>query len=269
MAESNRDGLSATIIVAIVLSLVCSLIVTSVATRLQPLQAENEALNRQQNILAVAGLLDPDRTVAESFERIETRIVNLDTGTYETDIDPATFDAEAVSKDPARSIAIPAEEDIANIKRRANFSQVYLVREGDEVAQIILPVHGAGLWSTMYGFISLETDGNTVAGLKFYEHAETPGLGDKVEKDSWLSLWEGKLIYGPDGLPEIEVIRGQVPRDAVSSTPPQPGDPIYQVDGMAGATLTGRGVTNLLQYWLGPKGFGPYLEENWRKGVTS
>lgn len=271
-ARRDRDSLQHTVLVALVLSLVCSLLVTAVAMQLAPLQARNEAENRQKNILAVAGLsLAPDETIAEAFEQIETRVVDLATGTYAPDIDPAEFDALAVKNDPALSKAIAPEQDIANIKRRANYAEVYLVRDGADVAQIILPVYGAGLWSTMYGFISLETDGNTISGLQFYEHAETPGLGDKVEDPDWLSLWEGKLVYGADGEPAVEVIRGKVSRDPARSNPPKTGDPVYyQVDGMAGATLTGRGVTNLLHYWLGEDGFGPYLARHWqRQGVPS
>ena len=125
------------------------------------------------------------------------------------------------------------------------------MREDGAVGEIILPVHGKGLWSTMYGYLALAPDGNTIRGLRFYEHAETPGLGDQVDKPAWRAQWDGKIAYGEDGEPRIEVIRGTVE--------PGPGAE-YQVDGLSGATLTGRGVTNLLHYWLGPDGFGPYLE---------
>lgn len=271
-SRRDRDSLQHTVLVAAVLSLVCSLLVTSVAMQLAPLQERNEAENRQKNILAVAGLtLAPGETIAGAFEAIETRVVDLASGTYAPHIDPNEFDALKVKNDPELSVAIAPTEDIANIKRRTKYAEIYLVRDGTEVAQIILPVYGAGLWSTMYGFISLDTDGNTISGLQFYEHAETPGLGDKVADPEWLSLWEGKLVYGPDGAPAVEVIRGKVSRDPSRSNPRKSGDPIfYQVDGMAGATLTGRGVTNLLHYWLGEDGFGPYLARHWRQqGVSS
>jgi Na+-transporting NADH:ubiquinone oxidoreductase subunit C len=102
----------------------------------------------------------------------------------------------------------------------------------------------------MFGYLAVAGDGATIRGLRFYEHAETPGLGDQIDDAEWRAQWSGKQIYGQDGLPRIEVIRGFV----------QPGDGThYQIDGISGATFTGRGVTNLVRYWTGPHGFGPYL----------
>ncbi len=103
----------------------------------------------------------------------------------------------------------------------------------------------------MRGYLSVEGDGTTIRGLRFYEHAETPGLGDQIDKPDWRRLWIGKRIFGADGASRIEVVRGRVDTDSA--------DAPYQVDGISGATLTGRGVTNLLRYWTGPHGFGPYL----------
>jgi Na+-transporting NADH:ubiquinone oxidoreductase subunit C len=119
------------------------------------------------------------------------------------------------------------------------------------VTQLILPVYGPGLWSTMRGFLAVDPDGNTIRGLRFYEHAETPGLGDQIDKPAWRAQWAGKKLYANGSQPRIEVIKGFV--DASSP------DSAYQVDGLAGATLTGRGVTNLIRYWSGPDAFGPYL----------
>jgi len=110
----------------------------------------------------------------------------------------------------------------------------------------------------MYGYLALAPDGTTIRGLRFYEHGETPGLGDQVDKPEWRAQWDGKTAYGADGAPRVAVIKGNV----------QPGPAAdYEVDGLAGATLTGRGVTNLLHYWLGPDGFGPYLEQFRERGA--
>jgi Na+-transporting NADH:ubiquinone oxidoreductase subunit C len=163
------------------------------------------------------------------------------------------FDEIAAAKDAELGTTISPEADIANIRQRARFAPVYLVREDDEVSQVILPVYGAGLWSTMYGFLAVSTDGNTVQGLRFYEHAETPGLGDGIDKPAWRSQWPGKKLYGDDDELRIEVVRGLAdPNSALA---------MHQVDGLAGATLTGRGVMNLVRYWAGPDAFGPYLEK--------
>ena len=207
----SRDSIKNTFIVAIGVSLVCSILVSAAAVMLKPLQERNETLFRQQIVLEVAGLYSPGDDVEERFAAIETESVNLATG-------------ETVD--------------------------VFIVREAGAVEQVILPVSGAGLWSTMYGYLSVEPDGRTVRGLRFYEHAETPGLGDQVERDDWLAQWPGKQIYDAAGNVRVEVVRGKV----------VPGpDAIYQVDGLSGATLTGRGITVFLQHWTGPEGFGPYL----------
>jgi len=260
---ADRNSIPRTLAVAVVTSLLCSLLVTTAAIGLKARQEANQLRNQQQNILAVAGLLDPDRPVGEQFSAIETRIVDLASGDYDASIAADDFDAEQAASDPQRSVAIPADEDIARVGRRARHAPVYLVREGEAVQLIILPIHGAGLWAPMHGFLALEPDGRTIHGLRFHEHGETPGLGDKVEQERWLSEWEGKLAYDEDGVLRAEVLRGRVPEGATSHDPPRPGDPAFQIDGMSGATLTGRSVTAIVQFWLGPEGFGPYVNRHW------
>ena len=236
----DRDSISNTLIVAVGLSLVCSIIVSSAAIVLKPIQAKNEEAFRQTIILDVAGLMQPGGDVAELFGAIESRMVDLETGDYSDE------------GDPELKVAIPDDLDIAGIGRRARFVPIYLVKDGDNVEQIILPVYGKGLWSTMLGYLSLAPDGNTIKGLRFYAHAETPGLGDQIDKDPWRALWVGKQVYGSGDEPQIRVVRGPVPSGAA--------DPQHLIDGMSGATLTGNGVSGLVQYWTGTHGFGPYLK---------
>ena len=246
----DRDSIKNTLAVAIGVSLVCSVLVSAAAIVLRPLQEANQKEFQQRIVLEVAGLYEEGVDVETLFGSIDAKLVEFDSGDYVDGIDPTTFDAAAATNDPSLSVAVPANLDLANLKRRPIYAPVYVVMDGDRVEQFILPVHGAGLWSTMYGFLSVEADGKTVRGLRFYQHGETPGLGDGIEKDGWLSQWPGKLLYDEAGNPRAEVVRGLV----------QPGpDEIHQVDGMSGATLTGNGVTNLLQYWTGPHAFGPYL----------
>lgn len=251
----SRDSVSNTLLVAISLSLVCSLLVAGAAVLLRPKQLQNEAEYRQSIILEVAGLARSGDDPATAFAAIEARMVELSTGNYVDSPAVEGFDAEAAASDPDLGVRIPVESDIASIRRRARYAPVYLVRSGNAIEQVILPVYGSGLWSTMYGYLSLEADGNTVRGLSFYSHAETPGLGDQVDRPAWRAKWKGKKLFGADGEFYLEVIRGTVVDISRSGA----SDSRYQVDGLAGATLTGRGVTNLVHYWVGPDGFGPYL----------
>jgi Na+-transporting NADH:ubiquinone oxidoreductase subunit C len=243
----DRDSISNTLIVAIGLSLVCSVIVSSAAIVLKPVQIRNEELFRQQIILDVAGLMEPGADVDALFSAIETRTVDLESGTY------------ADGADTEATIPIPNELDSAGIAQRAAFIDVYLVKDNGRVEQVILPVYGKGLWSTMLGYLAVAPDGNTIRGLRFYSHGETPGLGDQMDKESWRAQMDGKVIYGDDGEPVIRVIKGLVPEDVAGAE--------HMLDGMAGATLTGNGITGLLQYWTGAHGFGPYLA-NFREGNT-
>jgi len=255
--DFDRDSISNTLIVAIGLSLVCSVIVSSAAIVLKPIQEKNEEQFRQQIILDVAGLMVPGGNTAELFASIETRMVDLESGDYTDTVDPATFDALMAAGDPALGIAIPDELDLAGIGQRAKYAPVYLVRDGDAVEQVILPVYGKGLWSTMLGYLSVAPDGSTIKGLRFYAHAETPGLGDQIDKEPWRAQWDGKQLFRDGDEPQIRVIKGAVPADAA--------DARYMIDGLSGATLTANGVTGLVQYWTGPHGFGPYLK-NYREG---
>lgn len=246
-----NDSPKKMLLVAVVLCLVCSVVVSSAAVLLRPLQLENAALDRKRNIVEVAGLLGPDADVEAAFSHVEARVVDLETGDFSEDIDPLRYDQRKASKDPQRSIALSPDQDIASIGRRARYATVYIVREGDTIRQVILPVHGYGLWSTLYGFLALEGDFRTVSGLKFYDHAETPGLGGEVDNPSWQEKWDGKVAFDESGKPIIEVIKGVV-------DPTRPGAE-HRVDGLAGATLTTRGVDNLMKFWLGDNGFGPFL----------
>jgi Na+-transporting NADH:ubiquinone oxidoreductase subunit C len=239
--EFDRDSISNTLIVAIGLSLVCSVIVSSAAIVLKPVQARNEELFRQQIILDVAGLMEPGGDIGQLFEAIEPRTVDLETGSYVDDGDPELL------------VSIPGDLDLAGIGQRPRYVTVYLVMDGSNVEQVILPVYGKGLWSTMLGYLSVAPDGDTIKGLRFYAHGETPGLGDQMDKESWRAQVAGKLIYAGSDEPQIRVIKGLV----------QDGNPGAEtmLDGMAGATLTGNGITGLLKYWTGPHGFGPYLKK--------
>ena len=251
--EFDRDSISNTLIVAIGLSLVCSVIVSSAAIVLKPVQEKNEEQFRQQIILDVAGLMVPGGNIEELFAAIEPRMVDLETGEYTDAADPATFDALVAAGDSDLGISIPDDLDVAGISRRAKYAPVYLVKDGDRIDQLILPVYGKGLWSTMLGYLSVAPDGNTIRGLRFYAHGETPGLGDQIDKAPWLAQWPGKLVYNSGDEPQIRVIKGVVPADAP--------DAVHMVDGLSGATLTANGVTGLVQYWTGPHGFGPYLKK--------
>jgi Na+-transporting NADH:ubiquinone oxidoreductase subunit C len=145
-------------------------------------------------------------------------------------------------------------EDVASIRRRANFATVFLIPgdSEDEYETVVLPVSGYGLWGIMYGYLALEGDGNSVRGIGFNEHQETPGLGGEIDNPRWLQQWPDKQIYGEDNNVVFQVVKDGA-------------DDEHEVDALAGATLTSRGVENLINFWMGDLGFGPFLENEIRR----
>ncbi|MBX2811805.1 MAG: Na(+)-translocating NADH-quinone reductase subunit C [Myxococcales bacterium] len=251
--------------------LVCAVLVSSAAVGLKPLQEKNQQLDRQKKVLAVAGLLDEsvahtEDEVQQLFAaRIRPVIVDLEAAKPDPSVETATFDQQKATRDPARSKV--AAKNPAGVARIPNRALVYYVSatpmnekgEGFTLDQYIFPVEGKGLWSTLYGFLALAPNGNEIRGLTFYQHGETPGLGGEVDNPSWKAKWPGRLVYGPEGIaatsfeePQIRVVKGQA--GSVEATP-------HQVDGLSGATITSKGVSSLLQFWLGDKGFGPFIRK--------
>lgn len=246
----SNDSIAKTLLVAIGLSLVCSIVVSVSAVGLKPRQEANVEAARRAEILRSAGLLDKETDVNAVFrDRVEARVLDLDNGQLVADMDPAALDGGRGAA--ASSTILPPGEDIAGIVRRPRYVPVYFIRDGEAVETVVLPVQGYGLWSTMYGFLALRADGNTVEGLSFYQHGETPGLGGEIENPRWLAGWHGKKVYGDGEDVKLGVIKGQVDPDGAQSA--------WQVDGLSGATLTANGVTNMIHYWLGEGAFGPFL----------
>ncbi|KEI71341.1 Na(+)-translocating NADH-quinone reductase subunit C [Endozoicomonas elysicola] len=255
----GNDSIKKTLLVTVVLSLICSVLVSAAAVFLKPVQDQNIKLDVQRNILAISGLTSDAKAlsvaeVAELYKRIQPRLVDLKTGKFVDEANGLTvdqYDQRVAAKDPKASEALAGSKDIAGIKRQADVAKVYLVEQDGKMQTLILPVHGYGLWSTMYGFLALENNLNTVKGFGFFEQAETPGLGGEVSNPVWKSRWSGKEIYGVDGQVALHVIKGGV-------DPANPGA-MNQIDGLAGATLTANGVSNLIKFWLSDTGFKLFL----------
>lgn len=265
----GNDSLEKTLAIAVALCLVCAVLVSFGAVALKPLQTHNKNLDMKKNILEVAGLMKGDTDIDAAFgEQIEAKLVNLETGEYDESVNADSYDQRKATKDPALSVAIPKNKDIAHVRHKAKLAKVFLVKEGGKIKSIILPVSGYGLWSTLYGFLSLDADGQTVQSINFYDQAETPGLGGEVVNPMWRALWKGKKVYAETdqpslnkgsieeadiGEPALALIKGSVDTGKIGSQ--------HQVDGLAGATLTSNGVTNLVRYWMSKEGFARYLSK--------
>jgi Na+-transporting NADH:ubiquinone oxidoreductase subunit C len=254
-----NENAKKTIMVALSVCIVCSILVSAAAVSLQGRQEENKELDRIRNILLAAALPVDDENIKNLYqEKVSPVMINLNTGVpvRDEDLDGALsiegFDIRTAAADSLHGRKIPADEDMAGIRKMPRHMVVYLIKENGKTEKIILPVYGKGLWSTMYGFMALDRDLKTVKGFTFYEHAETPGLGGEVDNPRWKKSWEGKQVFDLDGNVTVNVIKGKVDLSRPEA--------IYQIDGISGATLTSRGVNNLVRFWLGENGYGPFLK---------
>jgi Na+-transporting NADH:ubiquinone oxidoreductase subunit C len=253
----NNSPQKAIIVVATV-AFIASLLVSSAVVILRPIQLENQLLERSRNVMQLSGLLTDGEAPADDemlrlFRGLDARIIDVDAADFSDEHDPDTFDQRRAVNNPERGIDIPTANDQANLGRRSRFVTTYLVWVDDKIKRIILPVRGTGMWSMLYGFVALESDLNTIAAASFFEHTETPGLGDQITRPNWLAQWRGRKIYGNDASPRFAVSGGSV---AEGSNIAQ-----YEVDGLTGASITGDAVTNLIHYWFGMHGYQPFLDK--------
>jgi Na+-transporting NADH:ubiquinone oxidoreductase subunit C len=254
--DNNRPAKA--LIVVLLVALGCSVLVSVVAITLKPVQLRNELMEKNRNIIGLTGLIEPGATLSDTAMQaagnsLDLRVLDIDTGLFSTAVDPADYDARAARNNPELSVAIPDDEDLANLGRREKYAVVYLVWNAGQLQRIILPVYGQGMWSTLYGYIALEADFNTIAAITFYEQAETAGLGDQVQSPEWHAKWRGRKLYSASGELRFRVAGGQLNPDSPAAA--------YQVDAMTGATVTGDAVTRLIGYWFGPHGYAPFIEQ--------
>lgn len=255
---SAKNSNATTIVTALVLCLVCSVLVSAVAVGLKTKQQENSRLDLNKNILVAADKFDPatdtNSVVAERFADFEVRLINLQTGKFATDAeaqaagitDVASYDIAKAARTP--SLSTPLQEDTAKIGGKPNFSKAYLSKDANgDLEMIVLPIHGAGLWGPIFGLLTLDKDLNTIKGVNFYQHKETPGLGSRITDEPWRATWVGKELYDENGKMKMAVTKAGTAKEG-------------QVDGISGATLTIRGVNNLLQFWMGENGYKPFLD---------
>ena len=252
--EIPSDQPMKTLVVTLAVAFVCSALVTGAAVILKPLQIANKEAERQRHIVDIVTRLPGVGEGLRTGElTLEARVVDLATGAYVPGMNPGLFDQRRAVRDPRTSVEIPPKQDVAWIKRRAKHAVVYLLMGAGKPALIVLPVRGKGYGSTLYGYLGVTPNIKTVVGLNFYEHTETPGLGSLIDSPAWRRQWFGKKIWDQGNTMRLGVAEGPVD--------PASPDAAYHVDGLTGATWTSHGVTNLLRYWLGDGGFGPYFRK--------
>ncbi len=250
---NNNDSIKKTLFVVIVLSLVCSIVVSTAAVGLRSKQEANARLDKQSKIIEVSGITEKGPIPKLYNQYIEPRLINFKTGKFiDTSADgkdARTYDMRVATSEPKASIKLSPDEDVAGIGRIPKTGIVYLVKDkSGKINRVILPINGKGLWSMMYAFVAVETDGDTVSGIIYYEQGETPGLGGEVENPAWRAQFIGKKLYDASHKPAIKIVKGGA----------QPGSE-HGVDALSGATLTSHGVQHQFDFWLSNLGYGPFL----------
>ncbi|PKL89708.1 MAG: Na(+)-translocating NADH-quinone reductase subunit C [Ignavibacteriae bacterium HGW-Ignavibacteriae-2] len=263
----SHDSTKKTITVALGVCLVCSVLVSSAAVGLNSIQTANKKLDKIKNILAAGDLKSEGQNPETIYkEKVKPIVIEVKSGDvlpeskYDEFTKPESFDIKSIVQNPDYSTAIAADQDIAGIKKKPNYMVIYeILGKENEVEKFILPIYGKGLWSTLYGFLALDKDLQTVKGITFYEHGETPGLGGEVDNPKWKASWNGKQAIDENGQVVIEILKG-----IVDPTNPNAN---RQIDGLSGSTLTTRGVDHLVKYWLSEQGYGPFLAKMKKDGA--
>jgi Na+-transporting NADH:ubiquinone oxidoreductase subunit C len=251
----SRTSAGYTVGFSAAICVVCAVLVSTAAVSLRDRQQANAELDRKRNVLMAAALASPQESLARDeierrFDVFEVIAVELELGEADDDFTIANYNQRIATGEPTTSRAVPRNE--AGVARVPHHGLIYRkLNEQGQLELLVLPIEGRGLWSTMYGFLALGDDLRTIRGLTFYQHGETPGLGGEVDNPRWQALWPGRQAFDDEGNVALRVARGP-------AGPPEQ-DP-YRVDGLAGATITARGVSGAVQFWLGEHGYGPYLE---------
>jgi Na+-transporting NADH:ubiquinone oxidoreductase subunit C len=261
VADFDKDGLKNVLLVAIGVCFVCSIVVSTAAVMLKPQQLVNQELDRKQNILRAAGVLPANanvdaegRGVDALFAEFTAHAVNLETGEIVESVDISSIDPIKAARKPDLSRPLSKAEDIAVLGRRENISIVYIRRDAaGEFDKVVIPVRGYGLWGTLFGYLAVEGDLTTVAGLGFYSHKETPGLGGEVDNLAWRAQWPGVALFDAQGRPAVSLVKTRSAPDAAAAR--------HEIDALAGATMTSRGVANLIEFWTSELGFGAFFKQ--------
>ncbi len=239
-------------IIPLIACIACAVIVSVTAVSVRPEQNLNIENEKKLKILAAAGIVTNE--VDKEFSKIETLYIDFVSNQL-IQIE-GNYDHIKASASAESSSIIPKKQDIAILKRRENVAPIYVwYSEEEQIQKVVLPIRGYGLWGTLYGYISLDADLNTVKGIEYYDHKETPGLGGEVDSPAWKADWNGKKVYNSSGEVILYVTKGPSSED-------------YEIDGISGATLTSNGVTNMIRYWLGENGYGPVLQQL-REGLVN
>lgn len=248
MLALPNESKNKTIAIAFVISAICAVMVTGATVILRPIQAQNRAMEQQARLEALLAEIPglSQLLTGSDGTSLTTVVVDLQRARASPNVTPETLPTELA--DSRNWTQLTPQEDIANLGSRADLKQIYLLRNAEgRVELVILPISGTGYGGPIEAMIAIEGEMNTVAGLTILSHNETPGLGGRIDETAWRQQFTSKQIRDETGSVRLAVARGAAATE-------------FEVDAITGATRTNSAMTRMLQFWLGPRGYGPLLD---------
>ena len=232
----DRQSNAYVFVFAIIVCVACGVLLSAVSEGLRKQQELNVVLDVKKNILKAVVLKEAIPATAKAADILKI---------YQEKIQELVVDEKGNIVDGKKPSDIKESEK--------DLHPIYIYKEDGQIASYAFPIVGQGLWSTLYGYLALEGDAATVRGITFYKHGETPGLGGEIEKDWFQNNFKGKKIWSvkENTLKPIVVVKGKA-ADLYKGE-----EASYYVDGITAATLTGNGVTEMLD--RGVRVYEPYL----------
>ena len=219
------------------LTIACGGLLAFASQALKPLQDANIELERKANVLSTVMNLEEGADINKLYEsRIRELVIDFSGNLVDKKAVDVNVGVEYKKKPEDR--LLPVYEFIS-------------ATDPEKVENAVIPVFGFGLWNTIAGFVALESDFNTIKGVSYSHAGETPGLGARIATAEIQERYKGKQIFQGTNLVSVVMQKGE--GMDYSSDP-------HKIDGMSGATLTGKGVNNMLKEYFGC--YQKYLEKN-------
>jgi Na+-transporting NADH:ubiquinone oxidoreductase subunit C len=229
----NTDKNTYTVIFACIMVVVVGSILAFLASSLSDKIKENERFEKQQNILYAMGVNENEDEGSVSFiptDRVEGEFSNYIKEQLVIEGDQITQDDEAY--------LIDMKKQLAEMKNGTTPRLPMLIGEKDEKKFFIIPLYGKGLWGPIWGFAALD-DQMVVQGVYFDHQSETPGLGANIKQRYFMDDFTGESILNGTQYTGIAVAKGN--NDPLNNTKDD-----NEVDALAGATITGNGVSAMI-----------------------
>jgi len=213
---------------AAMLTIVCGGLLALASEGLKERQQANIELEQKKNILSTVMELPKGSNIEELYaKKVKSFVIDAK--------------GNVVDGMQAKDVVVLAEYKKPADQRLLPVYEFRSETAPEKIDFVVLPIFGFGLWNNIWGFVALQSDFNTIQGIKFQHTGETPGLGARIESEDIQSRYKGKSIYDQNTLVSVTMMKGE----GVDYS-----SELHKVDGMSGATLTAKGINNMMTDYL-------------------